>query len=292
MTASETPETYRVGGASVTKIPEIALPFPASALLPDYDPDVATPTRDGSQPGDARGRQLTVSVHAWLVRVGGLTVLVDAGVGNGKTRAAKAFDHLDTAWLDRLAAAGARPEDITHVLLTHLHTDHVGWNTVPGPHGWVPTFPNARTLLPRRGYELFTAPDGLARPNHDMFADSVQPVVEAGTAELVPPEGGEALPGFSFLPTPGHSPDHMSILLRADGREALFAGDVLHDPVQVAQPDWCSMFCADHDEARRSRLRVLELAAERGLTWFSSHCAGTSVGTVARVGDGFAWSFL
>lgn len=290
MTATETPATYRIGGASVTKIPEIAIPFPARTLLPDYDPGLA-PQPGGAWRGETQDRQLIVSIHAWLVRVGGLTVLVDAGVGNGKTRAVETFGHLDTPWLDRLAAAGARPEDVTHVLLTHLHTDHVGWNTVPGPGGWVPTFSNARTLLPRRGYELFTAPDGPTRPNHDMFADSVLPVVQAGTGTFVPPEGGEALPGFTYLPTPGHSPDHMSILLRADGHEALFAGDVLHDPVQVAHPDWCSMFCADHDEARRSRRSMLDLAADHGLTWFSSHCAATSVGTVARVGGGFAWSF-
>lgn len=291
MTASETPKVYRIGGASVAKIPEIAIAFPAGALLPGYDPDGA-PYRDGARPNEALGGQLTLSVHAWLVRVGALTMLVDAGVGNGKARASNAFDHLDTPWLDRLEVAGARPEDITHVLLTHLHTDHVGWNTVCGPGGWVPTFPNARTLLPRRGYELFTAPDGRSRPNYDMFADSVLPVVHAGRVDMVPPEGGEMLSGFTFLPTPGHSPDHMSILLRTNGEEALFAGDVLHDPVQVARPDLSSMFCADPKEARRSRLRMLELAAERGLTWFSSHCAGTSVGTISRVADGFAWSSL
>ena len=291
MTASKTPGSYRVGRASVAKIPEIAIAFPADTLLPGYHPDGAPPT-DGSPPIDDQRRQLTVSVHSWLVRVGALTVLIDAGVGNGKARAAKAFDHLDIPWLDRLAAAGARPDDITHVLLTHLHTDHVGWNTVRGPGGWVPTFPNARTLLPQRGYELFTAPDSRSRPNYDMFADSVLPVVQAGRVDRVPPEGGEMLPGFTFLPTPGHSPDHMSILLQAGGQEALFAGDVLHNPVQVARPDLSSMFCAHPEEARRSRLQVLNLAADRSLTWFSSHCAGTSVGAISRGADGFAWSSL
>ncbi len=291
MTASKRPDVYRIGGASVAKIPEIAIVFPADRLLPGYDRSLAPPA-DGFRLNDAQGHQLTVSVHAWLVRVGALTVLVDVCVGNGKARAAKAFDHLDTPWLDRLAAAGARPEDITYVLLTHLHTDHVGWNTWRGPSGWVPTFPNARTLLPRRGFELFTAPDSRSRPNYDMFADSVLPVVQAGRVDMVPPEGGEMLPGFTFLPTPGHSSDHMSILLRADGQEALFAGDVLHDPVQVGRPDLCSMFCTHPEEARQSRLHALDLAANRGLTWFSAHCAGTSVGTISRIADGFAWSSL
>jgi glyoxylase-like metal-dependent hydrolase (beta-lactamase superfamily II) len=201
MTTNETPATYWIGSASVIKIPELEIAFPASTLLPDYDPGQALPL-DGSRADDPGSQQLTVSIHSWLVRVGGQTVLVDAGVGNGKARAAKAFDQLDTPWLDRLAAAGVRPGDVTHVLLTHLHTDHVGWNTVPEPGGWRPTFPNARTLLPQRGYELFTAPDNRSRPNYDMFADSVLPVVQAGRVELVPSEVCEALPGFKFLPTP------------------------------------------------------------------------------------------
>ncbi|UIN36846.1 MBL fold metallo-hydrolase [Methylobacterium oryzae] len=291
MSANEIPAPYRVGDASVTKIPEIIADFPAGKLLPGYEPAALPPHRDGSRTLGGDGGHLPLSIHSWLVRVGAMTVLVDSGVGNGKHRASTLFDRLDTPWLDRLAAAGARPDDVTHVLLTHLHTDHVGWNTVPGPDGWVPTFPNARTLMPRLGYELFTAPGGRSRPNHDMFADSVLPVVEAGLAEFVPPEGGEVLSGFTYLPTPGHSRDHMSIIFRAEGREALFAGDVLHHPVQVARPDLSSMFCEAPEEARRSRGRMLDLAAERGLTWFSSHCAGSSAGTVTRDGERFAWSF-
>ena len=292
MNANEVPATYRIGDASVTRIPEITADFPAGKLLPGYEPAAPPPVRDGYRPPAGDGGHLPLSIHSWLVRTGAMTVLVDAGVGNGKHRASTLFDGLDTPWLDRLAAAGARPEDVTHVLLTHLHTDHVGWNTVPGPGGWVPTFPNARTLMPRLGYDLFTEPAGRSRPNHDMFADSVLPVVEAGLAEFVPPEGGELVPGFTYLPTPGHSPDHMSILFRAEGQEALFAGDVLHHPVQVASPDLSSMFCETPEEARRSRVRMLDLAAERGLTWFSSHCAEPSTGTVTRDGQAYVWSFL
>ncbi|RYC28750.1 MBL fold metallo-hydrolase [Lichenibacterium minor] len=274
---------HRIGRAVVTKVPELSLTFPAAKLLQGWK-------AGGENGGDA---SLTLNVHSWLVRIDGLTVLVDAGVGNGKTRAVAAFDGLDTPWLTRLAAAGARPEDVTHVLLTHLHTDHVGWNTVPGQDGWVPTFPNAVTVMPRLGYEFFMSPTGRARrPNHDMFVDSVVPVVEAGRVVFVGPHEAEPLPGFTFLPTPGHSLDHSSILLRSDGREALFAGDVLHHPDQVARPDLCSTFCERPDEARRSRLRMLDLAGDRALTWFSSHCADTSAGRIRRTVDGFAWSFV
>ncbi len=274
--------TYRIGRAVVTKVHELSLAFPAAKLLPDWGA--------GGEAG--RDAPLALDVHSWLVRVDGLTVLVDAGVGNGKRRATAAFDGLDTPWLARLAATGARPEDVTHVLLTHLHTDHVGWNTMPGQGGWVPTFPNAVTVMPRLGYEFFNSPQGRARPNHDMFADSVVPVVEAGRVSFVGPGEGEPLPGFTVIPTPGHSLDHTSILLRSDGCEALFAGDVLHHPDQVAHPDLCSMFCEHPDEARRSRRRMLDLAADSGLIWFSSHCADTSAGHIRRTVDGFDWSFV
>ena len=282
MDENATNATYRIGRAVVTKVHESSLAFPAAKLLPDRD----------ARGGDSRDGLLTLNVHSWLVRVDGMTVLVDAGIGNGKRRAVAAFDGLDTPWLARLAAAGARPEDVTHVLLTHLHTDHVGWNTVPGPAGWVPTFPNAVTVMPLTGYRFFTSPQGRARPNHDMFADSVVPVVEAGRVRFVGPDEAEPVPGFTFIPTPGHSIDHMSILLRSEDREALFAGDVLHHPDQVAHPNLCSMFCEQPDEARRSRRRMLDLAADSGLTWFSSHCTGTSAGRVRRTVDGFAWSFV
>ena len=220
MDENATNVTYRIGRAVVTKVHESSLAFPAAKLLPDRE----------AQGGDSRDGPLTLNVHSWLVRVDGMTVLVDAGIGNGKRRAVAAFDGLDTPWLARLAAAGARPEDVTHVLLTHLHTDHVGWNTVPGPGGWVPTFPNAVTVMPLTGYRFFTSPQGRARPNHDMFADSVVPIVEAGRVRFVGPDEAEPVPGFTFIPTPGHSIDHMSILLRSEDREALFAGDVLHHP--------------------------------------------------------------
>jgi glyoxylase-like metal-dependent hydrolase (beta-lactamase superfamily II) len=290
MTETE-PAAYRIGQAIVTRILEVTLAFPARRLLPDREP------APGRAPGaeasaEAATETLSLSVHAWLVRIGGLTVLVDAGIGNGKTRCSPLFDHLDTPWLDRLAAAGARPEDVTHVLLTHLHADHVGWNTVLRAGRWMPTFPNARIVMPRRGCAQFTAPGGRQHRNYGLFADSVLPVIEAGQADFVPDEGGTVLAGFTYLPTPGHSTDHMSILLQSDGGEALFAGDVLHHPSQVAHPDWSSMFCEDPEEARRSRLRALDFAAGRGLTWFSAHLTGTSAGRVTRTNESFAWSFL
>jgi glyoxylase-like metal-dependent hydrolase (beta-lactamase superfamily II) len=285
-------ETHRIGRATVTRLPETTLTFPSpTALLPDWDPAAAASGREGLEPTEA----VVLSVHAWLVRTERHVVLVDTGIGNGKRRASPLFDRLDTPWLARLQAAGVAPENVTHVLITHLHTDHVGWNTRRAEDGdaWVPTFPNARYLMPARGPALFESPEGRARPNYEIYADSVLPVIEAGLADLVPPEGGEVLDGFTYHPTPGHSPDHNSIAFRSAGEVALFAGDVVHHPVQIGRPEWGSVFCADAESARASRLWALAWASQEDATWFSSHFTGSSAGRVTRSGDGgFRWAFL
>jgi glyoxylase-like metal-dependent hydrolase (beta-lactamase superfamily II) len=289
----DVPATYRVGDAAVTRILDQNMTFPAAALLPDFDPASVAADQAWLVPDhmDAPREHLTVSAHSWLVRTGPYTVLVDTGIGNAKTRASPRFNQLDTPFLARLAAAGVEPEDVTHVLLTHIHTDHVGWNTRLQSGRWVPTFPNARYLVPRLGHDYFSARDGRTKSNYDMYADSVLPVIEAGQAEMIGPEGGEVLDGFTYHPTPGHSVDHMSILLRSNGEHALFAGDVLHHPVQVRRPDWNSVFCASPEQARLSRRWVLDQASGRQGLLFSSHFAGTSAGSVRREGSFYRWQF-
>ena len=282
---------FRVGDATVTKVLECTLALPAHKLLPDWDPAVVDQDAEWLVPDhmDGSRQTLTVSVHSWLVRVGSHVILVDTGIGKGKSRPSPLFDQRDDPFLERLAAAGARPGDVTHVLLTHIHTDHVGWNTVWDGRAWVPTFPNARYLIPEAGVASFSQAGSSSKPNHGMFADSVLPVIEAGRTDLVPATGGLVLGTFAYMPSPGHSADHMSILLQSGEGEALLAGDVLHHPVQLLRPDWCSVFCADHDMARASRRSMLDLAADRGILFLSSHIAGSSAGTVERAAGTYRW---
>ncbi len=273
-----TAQSHGIGDATVVGITEITAALPAATLYPGWTGrEAATDT-------------LEISVHSWLVRDRGRVILVDAGVGNGKSRSFPMFNDLHTPFLERLAAAGVRPADVTHVLLTHLHTDHVGWNTVLRDGRWVPTFPNARTILPRAGWDWFTTGPGRDKPNRDMFADSVVPVVEAGNVQFVPPDGGAVLDGWRYHPTPGHSVDHMSIILHSAGARAFFAGDVVHHPVQVAHPELSSMFCADPARGRQSRDWALAEAAKDGMTWFSSHACAPSAGRIEPVADGgYRW---
>ena len=176
------------------------------------------------------------------------------------------------------------------MLLTHLHVDHVGWNTRLVDGRWTSTFPNARFLLSRREQEHNAAllerlgPDA---PKTRAYADSVLPIL--GQATLVGPDGAEVLEGFAFLPTPGHSIDHMSVELVSSSERAFFAGDVLHHPVQAYAPEWNSVFSEDKARGQQSRRWALERAAETGALVFSSHFAGTSAGRVTRRGHAYGW---
>lgn len=292
------PHRFQIGQATVTRISEFSLSnFTPTMLLPDWNSKVLTELPDEmiSQIMDAAQAHLLLSVHSWLVCDCDRTILIDTGAGNGKARPdAPYFNHLDTPYLERLRAAGCEPEDINYVLLTHLHVDHVGWNTQWKKGRWVPTFPNARYIFARAEYDYFTDPQNLSDRNRTSFAvqkDSVDPVIEAGLADLIEIDGSELIPGFTFYPTPGHSIAHASIILHSGGETALFTGDVMHHPVQVFRPEWNSVFDAFPEAAQRSRAWALAFAVAHQATVFSSHFPASSAGSVERDESGFSWTF-
>ena len=303
---------YHVGDASVTRIDELAFRVATpETLYPDAEPATWSPYRDRLGPGsfDPESGVLAMSIHSWLLRTPDHVILIDAGAGNDKERPHQTpLQHLSTPFLTRLAAAGVTPDQVDLVLMTHIHSDHVGWNTVKRGDAWIPTFPNARHVASRiesaygaaldRGEE--PDPEALRpglgamhhRPQPGVYADSVAPVAQAGLVDLVAVDGHEIAPGLSFLPSPGHSIDHASIRLVSRGEEALFTGDVMHHPLQVYAPAMNSVYCEFPEAARRSRLWALGHAADRGIPLFTSHFAESSVGRVARQSGDFAWSFL
>ena len=290
-------QAYRVGDASVTRIPELLLrSFKTTDLIPDWQPGIADQHDGWMVPDclDAAHAHVVVSTHGWLVQTPRHTVIVDTAVGNGKTRSMAAFDHLQVPWLERLAAAGVEPEAVDLVLLTHLHTDHVGWNTRLVDGRWVPTFPNARYILPQGEQDRLAAlveAQGLDTPKTAFYADSVLPVIEAGQVSFVGPDGGEPVEGFVFHPTPGHSAGHMSISLASGGAYGFFSGDVMHHPIQVYCPEWSSVFSEAPERGRASREWALNHMADTGALVFSSHFPGSSAGRVSRTADGFGWAF-
>jgi glyoxylase-like metal-dependent hydrolase (beta-lactamase superfamily II) len=304
-------KTYRIGEATVTRIDEIILNGTDPAVLyPELDAAALAEHGSSLTPGSYNPQtgHFTQSIHSWLVRLPGHVILIDTATGNGKhLPSAPRLDNLNEPYLERLKAAGVQPGQVDLVLLTHLHADHVGWNTQRQGENWIPAFPNARHVFSRieqrynaalSGFE--SAPDlppaalgaPMRLPTPGVYRESVVPVVEAGLAQLIEVDGSEIVEGISFHPTPGHSIDHASIRLRSGGEEAWFLGDVMHHPLQVYRTDLRSVYCEFSSPARASRRWALEAAAESDATCFTTHFAETSAGKVLRRKGGFGWQFV
>jgi len=305
--------TYQIGDVAVTRIDELTLNvFSQASLYPGSDPAALERNRAKLSAGsvEAETGNLLQSIHTWLVRTPRHTILIDTATGNDKHRpGAPVLDQLNEPYLARLGEAGVEPEAVDYVLMTHLHADHVGWNTRLIDGRWMPTFPNAKYVFSslENAYNEVLAdgrtPEGKVRPSPALgpmlripsefvYNDSVRPVIEAGLATMISIDGQEFLDGVSFLRTPGHSIDHASIRLVSKGQDALFAGDVMHHPLQVYETDLTSCFCEFPQAAVTSRLAMLKHAADRGAVVFTSHFAETSAGHVSRAGDDFTWHFV
>ena len=284
---------HHVGAATITRVDETDFALPPERLFPLWNEDAgrAIEERFATESLDLTNRRVPLKTHLWVVQVDGLTIVVDTGIGNGKSRPFNAlFDRLDNPVLERFAAAGFQPEHVDYVLLTHLHVDHVGWNTHWQDGRWVPVFPNATYVFGQREQDFFAMPEG--EPRRMVFEDSVLPLIEAGQARAVRDAGEEILDGIRFVPTFGHSFGHMAIEVRSRGETALFSGDVMHSAIQVYRPEWNSVFCLDQARARESRRWLLDRAAETNATVFAAHFPETSAGKVQRSGDGFEWRYV
>ncbi|GHF36381.1 MULTISPECIES: MBL fold metallo-hydrolase [Streptomyces] len=284
--------SWTVGDITVHRIDEIPLP-PATGpwLLPGATTDVVS-QHDWLRPDFAdHDGTLRLDSHSFAFVVGGLRVLVDTGIGNGKERANPAWHNLRTDFLERLAAAGYSPDSVDLVILTHLHADHVGWNTREANGEWVPTFPNARYLTSRAEREFWATYD-MDEPRRQMFRDSVIPVEEAGLLDLVDvPEGGvEIAPGLRLISTPGHTPGHIAVELTSRGETALITGDCIHHPVQLARPAIGA--CVDIDPARSeaSRRKLLDSLAGTDTLLLGTHFAPPTAGRVMAQGDAYRLS--
>jgi len=284
---------FHIGDARITKIVEQLLPpAPASFLLPQSN--AQTLRQHAAWLGEEHlspvEQTLRVSCHGWLVQTATHTVIIDTASGNHKNRPLNPLFHQqNTPWLENLRQAGVAPEDVDYVLLTHLHVDHVGWNTRWVDGKWVPTFPNARYVYSAAEYDFYADPTHVKAPSAGVFEDSVQPVVDAGLGWPIGTDQPSPLDGFQFHPTRGHSHDHLSISYSANGEVALFAGDVMHHPIQIAEPQWNSVYCEYPEAARQSRRWVLDFATAQEALYCSSHFAGSSAGRITRLDDHFVW---
>jgi glyoxylase-like metal-dependent hydrolase (beta-lactamase superfamily II) len=274
---------WTVGDITVTSVIEAAGPTPGRFLFAEADPDTVA-----SRHGWARGSfvdddgMLLACVQALVISAGDRTIVVDTCVGNDKDRDVGAWNHLQVPFLERFGAAGFDPLAVDTVVCTHLHTDHVGWNTMLVDGEWRPTFPESRYVFAGPEYEHWSAEPFSRRVEH---GDSIEPVVRAGLVDLVDTDS-EIAPGVRLLSTPGHTPGHCSVMLSSSGEEALITGDFIHHPVQVATPEWCSRFDTDAVAGERTRRDFIEANADGELLVIGTHFGGPGSGRIVSTDDG------
>lgn len=282
-----------LGDVTVTRLEEMHGPImPPAAFFPTIPDSAWSEESETLAPDhlDDAGEMVQVAMQTWLLRSEGKIILIDTGVGNDKARpAVPVWDHLHLDYLSTLAAAGVQASDVDIVVNTHLHVDHVGWNTQLVDGEWRPTFANATYLMPRADFEFWnpsTNPNITGGVNENVYEDSVAPVYAAGQVQLW--EGSHAIDSALRLDAaPGHTPGTSVVTLVSGGDTALFAGDLMHSPIQVTHVDHNSCFCEDPAAAIATRRRLLGWAADSNALVLPAHFSGHGALEVERRGSGF-----
>jgi glyoxylase-like metal-dependent hydrolase (beta-lactamase superfamily II) len=278
--------TLTLGDVTLTRVIEIGRStFPTTSMLPESSAERIARHRSWLEPfWDADTGDLGSRIGSWIVRTPEHLVLIDTGVGNDKNRASNPLWHRRSGgFLDDLAAAGVAPEDVDFVVITHMHVDHVGWNTRLVNGRWMPTFPNARYVFPGEEWAFWKHEAERGGDEYGCIDDSVLPIVAAGQAMLV--DDRHAIDRWlRFEPSVGHTPGHVSVRLTTTAGDAVFSGDLMHRVVQVAEPEWSSRFCYDGKQAAVTRREFVERHADTGTLVLAAHFPRP--GVIVREGDG------
>lgn len=285
---------WRFGNITVDRVIEQERPLVSPSMLyPTSTPEAWAPHRAWLEPTllDPISGLLIMSIHSFVVRTRHHTIIVDTCGGNDKPRPQKLRYHQNRyPYLERLAAVGVAPESVDYVLFTHLHVDHVGWNTRREGGRWVPTFPRAKYLIPQVEWDFWR--EEYKRPSFKddpYYEDSILPVLEARQVVFVRTDHAIE-DGIRLEPLPGHTPGHVGVRLEGGGRDAIMSGDLMHHPIQCAEPDWNSCFCTDAAGARAARRAFLERYVATDTLVMTAHFRTPGVGRI--VPEGRAWRFV
>ncbi len=280
-------ETWKIGEVTVSRVVDVMMDVPTTLLIPQAEPDALTAMHGWLKPHflSEDGANMTLSIHTFLVTTPDATIVVDTCIGNDKERDNPDWNRRTSDFLDRLGERGGSREAVDVVLCTHLHVDHVGWNTILDNGAWVPTFPNARYLIGREEWAFW-------EHEEDPFGkqakgDSILPIIESDLVDLVETDH-RVTREVSLVPTPGHTPGHVSVLIESAGERAIITGDLFHHPLQFARPRWVDVADVDTAAAAETRIDFMQ-RFERETLVLGTHFASPTGGRIVR--DGEYWRF-
>ena len=277
---------WKFGDTTITQLIELKDDSGSVPVLPDATPEnLATipwlkphfVTPDG---------KLILNIQMMIIETPDRKMVVDTCIGNDKTLALDAWANMQRPFIDNLKKLGYDPDSIDTVICTHLHVDHVGWNTKKVNGKWVPTFKNARYVMVDSEFSHWQSHKDDFGP---VFQESVEPVFEAGLVDLVKPDH-QVGSGVWFEPTPGHTPGHVSVHIASKGEEAIITGDMMHHPCQIARPDWVTPFDNDSPAAMSTRQAFLERYADKPVKVFGTHFADPVCGQIVKDGKTFRFA--
>ncbi len=288
---------WQIGDITITKLVEMETNT-IGLILPD-----ATPERvcaiDWLKPHFITEEgALKSSIHALIVETPGATIMVDTCIGNDKNRPGmEDWDQLSGTFLQDLERAGFAPEKFDFVLCTHLHVDHVGWNTRLVDGHWVPTFPNAKYMLAKKELDFWRANNDLELGGGDtkalfaelqklVYQDSIAPILDAGLEQVVEMDQ-QICDGVRLVPTPGHSPGHVSVMIESQGQSAIISGDFVHHPCQIAHSDWSTIVDDDGQMSADTRRRMFNDLADTATLFIGTHFSDPTAGHIARDGASY-----
>lgn len=273
---------WRVGNVRITQIVELTTASLGPYLLPQATPERLLPVPWLKPFLDETGK-IILSMHSLVVESEGQTLVVDTCIGNDKPRSYPRWNLMQSDFLQRFEGAGFATDTVDTVMCTHMHVDHVGWNTRLVDGVWQPTFANARYLFAEDEWAYWRNEPQEYGP---VIEDSVQPIIDAGMADLVA-DDHRITDEVWLESTPGHTPGHVSVHIASQGEEAVITGDMIHHPCQIAHADWSSTADWDAVMSCGTRESFIKRYADQPVLIIGTHFAGPAAGRIVRDGDAY-----